>query len=345
MKRGCPYGSHRVIEPEGLLPQAATRLDNAMEIYDNEILVDVATLNVDSASFKQMEVAAGGDAAKVGEMIMQTVAERGKQQNPVTGSGGVLIGTVAEVGPRAAEVHDVKPGDEIVTLVSLSMTPLALERIVAVHPETDQVDVVGRAILFEKTVFAKLPGDMPRNVALAVLDVAGAAPQTERLVEPGMTVFVLGGGGKSGMLCCYAAKKRAGESGTVIGTGHSERSTSRLEATGLCDHVIQVDATRPLEVESRVRELTGGRMADVTINCVNIEGTEMACILATKPDGVVYFFSMATSFTRAALGAEGYGQDQTMLIGNGYAAGHAEKSLQIIRESEKMRKLFEELYA
>ena len=345
MKKGCPYGSHRVVEPEGLLPQAAARLDNTMEIYDNEILVDVATLNVDSASFTQIEEACAGDEARIGEMIMSIVAGKGKMQNPVTGSGGVLIGTVAEVGPRAAEAHDVGPGDEIVTLVSLSTTPLALEKVLAVHPDTDQVDVEGRAILFEKTVFAKLPDVMPRKVALAVLDVAGAAPQTERLVKPGDTVFVIGGGGKSGMLVCYAAKKCAGESGVIIGTGHSEKSTKRLEAMDLCDHVVQVDATRPLEVEAAVRGITGGGMADVTINCVNIEGTEMACILATRPDGVIYFFSMATSFTRAALGAEGVGHDQTMLIGNGYATDHAEKSLQIIRESEKMRRIFEELYA
>jgi L-erythro-3,5-diaminohexanoate dehydrogenase len=345
MKKGCPYGSHRVLQPEGLLPQAASLLDNSTDIYDNEILVDVATLNVDSASFTQIEEACGGDTEKIGAMVMDIVAERGKMQNPVTGSGGVLIGTVAEVGPRAAQVHDVSPGDEIVTLVSLSTTPLSLEEVVAVRPDTDQVDVTGKAILFEKTVFAKLPDDMPRKVALSVLDVAGAAPQTERLVKPGDTVFVLGGGGKSGMLCCYAAKKRAGESGLVIGSGHSERSTDRLRALELCDRVVRVNAVNPLEVEAAIREITDGKMADVTINCVNIEGTEMACILATKPDGVIYFFSMATSFTRAALGAEGIGYDQTMIIGNGYAKDHAEKSLQIIRESQKIRKIFEELYA
>ncbi len=345
MKKGCPYGSHRVLEPQGLLPQAASRLDNSTDIFDNEILVDVATLNVDSASFTQIEEACGGDTDRIAAMVMDIVAERGKMQNPVTGSGGVLIGKVAEVGPRAARAHDVAPGDEIVTLVSLSTTPLSLEKVVAVRPEADQVDVVGKAVLFEKTVFAKLPDDMPRKVALSVLDVAGAAPQTERLVKPGDTVFVLGGGGKSGMLCCYAAKKRAGESGIVIGSGHSERSTDRLRELELCDHVIRVNAVNPLEVEAAIRELTGGKMADVTINCVNIEGTEMACILATKPDGVIYFFSMATSFTRAALGAEGIGYDQTMIIGNGYAEDHAEKSLQIIRESEKLRRIFEELYS
>ncbi len=94
-----------------------------------------------------------------------------------------------------------------------------------------------------------------------------------------------------------------------------------------------------------VKEATDGKMADVTINCVNIPGTEMSSILSTDPDGTIYFFSMATSFTAAALGAEGVGMDTNMIIGNGYARGHAEISLQIIRESEELRKVYTDLYA
>ena len=50
--KGNKYGVHRVIEPKGVLPQPANKIDNNMdEIYDNEILIDVQTLNIDSASF------------------------------------------------------------------------------------------------------------------------------------------------------------------------------------------------------------------------------------------------------------------------------------------------------
>ena len=56
MKKGNKYGTHRVIEPKGVLPQPANKLDNNMdEIYDNEILIDVQTLNIDSASFTQIQ--------------------------------------------------------------------------------------------------------------------------------------------------------------------------------------------------------------------------------------------------------------------------------------------------
>src|SRR5512136_1830910 len=103
MKKGDRYGAHRVISPKGVLPQAADRIDNTMELFDNEILVDVKTLNVDSASFTQIEEEAGHDPKKIGEIIMNTVKTRGKQHNPVTGSGGMFMGTIAEIGPALKE--------------------------------------------------------------------------------------------------------------------------------------------------------------------------------------------------------------------------------------------------
>ncbi len=345
MKKGDKYGAHRVIAPKGVLPQAADKIDNTMEIYDNEILVNVKTLNVDSASFTQIEEEAGHDTEKIGRIIMDTVKNRGKQHNPVTGSGGMFMGTIAEVGPALKDTVKIRPGDFIASLVSLSTTPLAIDKIVEIRPDRDQVDIIGKAILFESGIYVKLPEDMPQSVALAILDVAGAAAQTAKLVKPGDCVFVIGAGGKSGMLCAYEARRRAGVTGTVIGTGHSPESTKRIKELGFCDHVVQVNATNPIEVEKAVSKLTGGRMADITINCVNIPNTEMGSILATKNDGLIYFFSMATSFTKAALGAEGIASDATMIIGNGYTKGHAEISLNILRESPALREIFMKLYA
>jgi L-erythro-3,5-diaminohexanoate dehydrogenase len=63
-----------------------------------------------------------------------------------------------------------------------------------------------------------------------------------------------------------------------------------------------------------------------------------------KDEGIVYFFSMATSFTKAALGAEGIGKDVTMIIGNGYTKNHAQITLDLLKESENLRKIFEEKY-
>jgi L-erythro-3,5-diaminohexanoate dehydrogenase len=93
MKGGNPFGTHRVIEPKGTLPQPALKVNNDMSVmWDNEIMVDVEILNVDSASFTQIEKEAGGDVEKIKQTMLKIVAERGKHQNPVTGSGGMFIG-------------------------------------------------------------------------------------------------------------------------------------------------------------------------------------------------------------------------------------------------------------
>ncbi|MBK6295746.1 MAG: L-erythro-3,5-diaminohexanoate dehydrogenase [Rhodoferax sp.] len=333
-----------MLEPLGVLPQPAWKIDNTMAIFDNEILIDVSALNIDAASFTQIKQQAGNDEARVAEIVQGIVAQRGKHHNPVTGSGGMLIGTVAQIGPALADKIDLKVGDKIATLVSLSLTPLRIDAIRAVHLHKDQVDIKGKAILFETGLYAKLPADIDEKMALAILDVAGAPAQTARLVQPGNTVVVIGGGGKSGTLCVYEAKKRAGPAGCVIGVSPFEKDCQRMTELGWVDHALLVDATNALALMEAVAKVTDGKLADVVINCVNIPHTEMGSILATKQHGKIYFFSMATSFTAAALGAEGVGKDVEMIVGNGYATGHAEHALALLRESATLRRLFEPLY-
>lgn len=100
-----------------------------------------------------------------------------------------------------------------------------------------------------------------------------------------------------------------------------------------------------MSVYEKVMEVTGGRDCDIALNCVNVTDTEMSTILPVKDGGVAYFFSMATSFTKATLGAEGIGKDVTMIMGNGYSKGHAEIALQDLRENDDLRRHFKKRYA
>ncbi len=352
MRQGCPYGSHRVLEPVGSLPQAAWKVDHTRPIYDNEMLIDVTTLNVDAASFRQFKetaeanVGAGKEKleAEVGRLLMEVVNTRGKLQNPVTGSGGMLLGQVAELGEKVQGRDGLKVGDRLATLVSLTLTPLAIDEIKAVRLDADQVDITGHAIIFASGVVAPLTGDVGERLALAVLDVAGAPAQTARLVQPGDTVFIVGGGGKSGMMCTAMAREAAGVTGNVISMGHSDASCQRLAELDAADIILQGDATNALETMRQLEAATGGEKADVTINCVNIPDTEMTSILCTKPGGTIYFFSMATSFTRAALGAEGVGSGATMIVGNGYAPGHARVALNMLKTHAKLAEILTRMY-
>lgn len=342
--KGNKYGTHRVIEPKGVLTQAAYKIDNDMDkLYSNEIICDVISLNIDSASFTQIEEACGGDEKKIGEMILGIVAERGKQQNPVTGSGGMFIGKVAYIGEDLKD-RDLKVGDKIASLVSLSMTPLRIDKIKAIHKDIDRVDIEGKAVLFESGIYAKLPDDMSEALALAALDVAGAPAQARKLPKEGDSVLILGANGKSGVLCGYEAMKAVGPKGNVVGVVRNPAQVAALEELGVYNKVIVSSATEPVAVLEKALEANDGKEYDLSICCVNVENCEMSAILPVRDDGIVYFFSMATSFTKAALGAEGVGKDVTMIVGNGYTKNHAEITLNVLRENEKLRKLFDEKY-
>jgi L-erythro-3,5-diaminohexanoate dehydrogenase len=343
-ERPHALGTHRVLEPAGAMPQSAWKIDCTPVACENEILCEVETLNIDSASFKQISDHEGGDPVAIASHVERIVRERGKQHNPVTGSGGMFIGRVLEVG-RALRGVDVAPGDRIASLVSLTLTPLHLEKIHRVDVATGRIWVAAKAILFQSGLWAKLPADIDENVALAVLDVAGAPAQVKRLVKPGQTVVVIGADGKSGMLSCAQAKGRAGASGRVIGIvpDATTRSARLLLDAKLVDALIVADARDALGASAAVAAAAPD-LADVVVNCVNVPGTELASILCAKDEGVVYFFSMSTSFTAAALGAEGVGKDVTMIVGNGYCKGHADIALQTLRENPAIHAYFDARY-
>ncbi len=342
----CAFGSHRVLEPQGAFPQSAWRLDNAPIAHPNEILCDVDALNIDAASFRQIADACGNDPDAMAAHIVATVDERGKQHNPVTGSGGMFVGRVRAIGTELAAVHpDLAVGDAIASLVSLSLTPLRLEGVDYVDLATGRVRVRGTAVLFASGSYARLPADVPVDVALAVLDVAGAPAQVRRLARPGASVCVIGADGKSGLLACAQARERVGANGRVVGIvpdGQTPGAQLLLTA-GYLDALLEVDARDA----QRVLDLIGAalpELADLVVNCVNVGGTELASIFCCKEGGTVYFFSMATSFTAAALGAEGVGKDVNMMVGNGYAKGHAAIALQTLRDHPPLDAYFRARY-
>jgi L-erythro-3,5-diaminohexanoate dehydrogenase len=203
------------------------------------------------------------------------------------------------------------------------------------------VPAQGSAILFGRSVVGVLPADLAPELALAVYDVCGAPALTDRVVRgygrDDVTVAVLGGAGKSGSLALAAARLAGARTAAVV---VSDAERAALWRAGVADAIAVADARNPVEV---ARAVTGalGAPATVTVVCVDVPGCEHGAILATADGGTVIFFSMATSFPAAALGAEGLAADVTMLIGNGYVPGHAEFAVDLLRRVPAVRALFE----
>jgi L-erythro-3,5-diaminohexanoate dehydrogenase len=336
-------GLHRVLEPAGAaLPQAAQRLDASPELWPDEVRIRIETLNLDAASFRQLSDKHGGDGEAVRTEVLDIVASRGKMQNPVTGSGGMLIGTVEEVGPDSP--LGLAVGDHVATLVSLSLTPLVIsDGLGGWDGRSERVPAEGHAIVFGRSIVAQLPDDLSPDLALMVLDVCGAPALVARVVRElaargvSPTVCVLGGAGKSGSLSLAAAADSG--AGRRIAVVPFEREADLLHGTGLADEVVIADARSPLGLSEAVA--AAGGPADITVVCVDVPGCEQPAILSTAQGGTIIFFSMATHFAAAALGAEGVAADVRMLVGNGYVPGHAAYALDLVRGNPAVRGLFE----
>jgi L-erythro-3,5-diaminohexanoate dehydrogenase len=333
-----PYGLRRVVAPQGALPQRADVLDPTLPLGDDELELAVEALAVDAASFRQLEAATGGDPGRIGDEILRIVRARGKLHNPVTGSGGMLLGHVRAVGPLHPAARTLRPGDRVATLVSLTLTPLRLDRIREVRTALERVDCDGTAFLFASGAWARLPADLPEELALSVLDVCGAPALASRHLRAGQRVLVLGAG-KSGALVLARAREVLGAGGFLAAADRSPAALQAVRAAGLCDDAFEVDASDALAV-LRAAERAGGPF-DLVVSCTTVAGAEMAALLAVKDGGTVLFFSMATSFTGAALGAEGIARDATLLVGNGYVPGHADLALDLVRRNPALGTLLE----
>jgi len=326
-------GVDRVTDPAGALPQPAERLDATGPVHPHEVEIAVERLCLDSTSHRDLRRRCEGDADRMAARIEEIVRTRGKMHNPDTDSGGILMGTVSAVGERLANPPPV--GAPVATLGSLTLTPLRLEAVTGLDPDSPQVEVAGYAYVFERAPWALLPDDLPPQTALELFDVCAAASQLRDLMPRNGTVCVLGAG-HAGKLALACARDRM-EGGTVAAIDVDGRAVDLVAELGLCDVGVAADLRDPLAALDMVRA-AGVGPADLTVVVVNAIGCEPAAILLTADHGTVLFFSMATSFGAAALAADGIGTSARMLIGSGYPPDRGAYALELVRGSEPLRR-------
>ena len=323
-------GARRVIEPPGALPQAALRLDAAAPVQPYEIEIAVDTLCVDSSSFRQIVEASDRDPARVRQAILDIVAARGKMYNPVTGSGGILTGTVRTVGDDFPDPPAI--GSRVVTMVSLTLTPLRLATVGEIDCDSPHVPVKGTAYLPSGAPWVVYPEDVSFDAAMATFDVCNAASQVRSLIDGDTGTVLVLGGGHAGLMALAASRDTLAPSGRLVLIDSDERICERAKALGLCDVAIPTDLRDALKALKNLED-AGLPRADLTVVVVNATDCEAAAILLTADHGTVLFFSMATSFTKAALGSDGLASTARMLVGSGHAPDRGAYALQLIRRN------------
>jgi L-erythro-3,5-diaminohexanoate dehydrogenase len=325
-------GVHRALDPVGVLPAAAHRLDADPRLAPDEVRVAVQRIDLDAAAWQAGQQGRDGDAVRA--ELLAGIDRRGKLDDPAFGTAGMLVGVVEEVGLDSP--LGLAPGQRVATLLPLACVPLRVtDGLTSWDGASRHVPAAGTAVLFARSIAAVLPEDLPEEAALAVLGVCGAPATTERVVHRSghrPAVAVLGAAGRSGCLSLAAA--RDARAGRLVGVVSNEVEAAALRAARLADAVVVADTTDPLAVAAAV-----GEPVDVTVVCVDAPGAEQAAVLATADGGTVVFFSPAPASQAAAGAAEGMATDVTMLVGNGYTPGHAALALDLYRRTPGVRAL------
>jgi L-erythro-3,5-diaminohexanoate dehydrogenase len=325
-------GADRVLAPAGALPQPAERLDASGPVRPYEFEVAVERLCLDSTSFRNIRERSDADPDRMAARILEVVAQRGKMHNPETDSGGIALGTVTAVGERYGSPPE--EGQRIVTLASLTLTPLRLDSVTRVDPDDPQVEVEGTAYVCDRSAWGPVPDDLALSTVIAVYDVYAAGSLTRMLAPANGTVCVLGAG--HGGKLALAAARDAMDGGTVVAVDVDEAAVARVSELGLCDIGVTADLRDPLAAVEAVRD-AGAPPADLTVVVVNATGCEPTAILLTAESGTVLFFSMATNFSTAALTADGMASGARMLVGNGFTPDVGAYALGLVRRSAALR--------
>jgi L-erythro-3,5-diaminohexanoate dehydrogenase len=325
-------GADRVVAPSGVLPQPAERLDASGPVRPFEFEVAVERLDLDSTSHRNIRERSDGDPDRMAARILEIVAARGKMHNPETDSGGVALGTVTAIGERYGAPPE--EGQRIVTLASLTLTPLRLEAVTRLDPDSSQVEVTGTAYVCDRSAWGPVPEDLPLETVLEVYDVYGAGSLTRELAPATGTVLVLGAG-HAGKLAMAAARE-AMEGGTVVAADVDPAAVDRVRELGLCDIGVVADLRDPLAA-AEVLRAAGAPPADLTVVVVNARGCEPTAILLTADSGKILFFSMATNFSTAALTADGMASNVRMLVGSGYTPDVGAYALDLVRRTPALR--------
>ena len=338
MNRFEAMGIGRSLEPVNSILQPAWKIDNDMRLRPGELLIDVKIININLTSFNEIGEETEFDEVLFRRRILDIIDQRGKLHNPITGTGGMLYGRVLKMDPQYENHYGLQVGDEIISLTSLSVTPMRLDRILSVDFQNAHLTVEGPCILFSDSPLIKMPSDLPNKTVISALDEAGAPTKAYSLIQPGDKVLVIGASGKSGALVAYAAHKKLQGSGSIVALVLQPSHRERLRDCSFFDDILVLDAANIPQVCASVLQDKYADYFDVVINCVNKPGTELSALSSARQGGTVFFATLGSDYKLAALTAESMGKELSIVPYTGFMRNHAAFTLALLREFPEAQK-------
>lgn len=323
------FGLSRVIEPRWSVPVTAWQLNNKKEISPTECRLSIELMHLERDCFQQLCSECGFDETKIIAKIMDLVKRRGKFHNPFTDTAGQFYGTIEEMGQDFAKHTHYKVGDKVLCLTTMTAHPLYLEKIHKIDYNYGALTVTGYAIVFMDSPLSAIPPELALNYTMATFDEAASLSSIYQAARPGFRYLIIGKDLTSCVTYASAVKRAAGEACylTAIldedGIGTLTHEQVRQELAQWVHSAYILNVARPVQA-SEVILKAEQQAYDLTINCEDLMGSEVLCVLLTRQKGKLYYTNLKNSYSHSLLFAESMSKElETYVLGQftiGYEA-------------------------
>ena len=329
------YGLDRVISPPQVFPAAAWELDNSRELRKGEIRIKLKRIHIEGTSFRQMWQESGRDEERLKEIIYDIILKRGKIHNPVTDTGGVLCGVIEEIHPDYENVQGLDTGDEVFCNASLAGVPMMISNIISIDPVFPQFEAEGYAILLPGVPIVRKTDDLPEDLLLFAFNESGTIYNVSKSAVGKKNFAVMGNNMLTNLIYGYTIRKAAGRDAKIYcfldrnaeEVFKGEKIEKLMEET--FDGQARMNMLRPV---SCLELLEPYPQMDLSVNCVDIPGSETINIMATRSGGTVIFANFISNYNMALYITEAASRELHIKCADGYLLEYDEFDLELVKE-------------
>ncbi len=329
------YGMKRVLEPQHVLPTSAWKLDNNRNIYPDEIKVSIKRIHLEGTGFKQICTESNNDEKKIKQTIIDMVIRRGKLHNPITDTGGLVMGIVEEIGEEYNNRCQLKVGDLVICNASAASIPMYIEDITLIDKAYNQVEATGYVVLHDSIPVVKAPEDVSSKMLMFAFDQSGTLFRLRSLIGNKTKFLIVGNSMFTNLLYGHVIRRELGAN-CDISCILDKKNNIRVAGKGIdsliekiFDEVFYLDILRPVEC---IEKIGAESFYDLTVNCAEIPGAETINILATKPGGTVLFANLINNLNIALYITESISKGLEVRSAEGYLEGYDDFDVELVRE-------------